>query len=202
MPKNLSDALLAHLQGPVTTVCTCWEISSRQTGTTLYFTDHDQNIVFDGNTYEASVGYVRSAIATNSNLSTDNVELTGMFDSSSITNDDLQSGLWDFADVYLFLVNWADLSMGNMPLRRGNLGDVQGLPSGIFATQLNGLIAVLNHNVGFLYQPTCRSDVGDSLCMVPIKPQQWSATLAVGTDTSQAGNWVRPLAFTTQEHAP
>src|SRR5580658_5724654 len=119
MPKNPSSELLAHLQGPVTTVCTCWQIA-REDGVTFYFTDHDQNIVFESNTYVASVGYTRSAISTNSDLSVDNLEVTGMFDDSSITNEDLLSGLFDFAQVQMFLVNWADLTMGSMPLRIGN----------------------------------------------------------------------------------
>lgn len=200
MPKNLSSALKAHLQGPVTTVCTCWQIT-RQDGTVFYFTDHDQNIVFGGHTYEASIGYQRSAISSSSDLSIDNLEIQGMFDSTTITTEDMNSGLFDFAEVLLFLVNWADLTMGSMALRRGNLGDVQGLPSGIFVTQLNGLVAVLNHNVGDLYQPTCRSDLGDSKCMVPLKPQQWVASTAFGTDNTQLGNYVRPLAFTTEAHS-
>lgn len=200
MPKGWPSELITHMQGPVTTVCTCWEII-RQDGTVFYFTDHDQDLVISGQTYRSSVGYTRSAIATSSDLKTDNVELTGIFDDSTITNDDLQSGLFDFAEVLLFLVNWADVSMGTGALRRGNLGDVQGMPSGIFVTQLNGLIAVLNHNVGFLYQPTCRSDVGDSLCMVPIKPPTWAASTLYGTDTTQLATFVRPAAFTTLAHS-
>lgn len=200
MAKGFSTALKAHMRGEVTTVCTCWQIL-RQDGTAFYFTDHDQDIIFESNTYRASVGYTRSAISANSDMSIDNLEIQGMFDDSTITNEDLQSGLFDFAEVFLFLVNWMDLTMGAGPLRTGNLGDVQGLPSGIFTTQLNGLISILNHNIGDLYQPTCRSDVGDGKCMVPIKPQQWSASLAVGTDTTQAANYVRPLAFTTNAHA-
>lgn len=200
MPKSWPSPLVTHMQGPVTTVCTCWQII-RQDGVSFYFTDHDQDVVVDDNTYLASVGYTRSAISANSDLSTDNLEIQGMFDDSTITNEDLQAGLFDFADVFLFIVNWADVSMGSGALRRGNLGDISGLPSGIFMTQLNGLVAVLNHNVGDIYQPTCRSDVGDSKCMVPIQPQQWSASRGVGTDATQLGNYVRQLAFTTNAEA-
>jgi hypothetical protein len=194
MPKTISDTLLAHMQSEVTTVCTCWQIT-RQDGVAFYFTDHDQDIVFEGNTYRASVGYTRSAVSANSDMSTDNVELRGMFDDDTITNEDLQSGLFDFAEALIFMVNWNDLTMGAMKLRRASLGDVQGTPSGIFITTLNGLVSVLNHNVGDLYQSTCRSDLGDSKCQVPIAPPDWTANTAYGNDSTQLANYARPLTF-------
>ena len=52
----------------------------------------------------------------------------------------IDDGLFDFAEVRIFLVNWADLTQGVMKLRRGYLGDVMGTPSGTFETTLNGLM--------------------------------------------------------------
>ena len=128
MPKTISDALKAHVAGEVTTVCTCWRIVRRD-GMGFYFTDHDQNLFVDGETYVAAVGYMRSAVSSNSDFSIDNLDLMGIFDDAAITVDDLRSGLFDFAEVRIILVNWADLTQGIMKLRRGYLGDVMGTPA-------------------------------------------------------------------------
>lgn len=162
MSKTISSAHLAALQSEVTTECTCWEIH-RQDGQSFYFTDHDGDLIFDSgagtHTYISAVGYTRSALTANSDMSTDNIEFQGIFDDASITNLDLQSGLFDFAEVQVLLVNWADMTMAPVKLRKGNLGDVQGTPSGVFTTQLNGLVSTLSHVVGDLYSATCRVDL-------------------------------------------
>ncbi len=182
MTKTISNALKAHASGEVTTVCTCWRITRRD-GAGFYFTDHDQNLTIDGETYVAAVGYMRSAVSSNSDFSIDNLDLMGIFDDAAITVDDLRSGLFDFAEVRIFLVNWADLSQGIMKLRRGYLGDVMGTQSGTFQTTLNGLMQMLTHNVGDLFTPSCRADLGDGQCKVDLSGFTAAGTVTSVTDT-------------------
>jgi hypothetical protein len=54
--KAVSTALAAHLAGPVTTLATCWRIT-RTDGVVFRFTDHNRDLVVDGEVYEASAGY-------------------------------------------------------------------------------------------------------------------------------------------------
>jgi hypothetical protein len=54
--KAVSASLAAHLTGPVTTLATCWRIT-RTDGVVFRFTDHDRDLVVDGEVYEASAGY-------------------------------------------------------------------------------------------------------------------------------------------------
>jgi len=135
--KTASIALKAHLAGEVTTVCTCWRITRRD-GAVFRFTDHDVDLLVDGETYVAAVGYTRTAIAANADMSVDNMDVNGIFDDASITETDLRSGLFDGAEVRVFLVNWANPAQGTMALRRGRLGDVLVTPSGVFQSQLMG----------------------------------------------------------------
>ena len=126
---------------------------------------------------------MRSAVSSNSDFSIDNLDLMGIFDDAAITVDDLRSGLFDFAEVRIFLVNWADLSQGIMKLRRGYLGDVMGTQSGTFQTTLNGLMQMLTHNVGDLFTPSCRADLGDGQCKVDLSGFTAAGTVTSVTDT-------------------
>lgn len=184
MPKTISVALKAAMASPVTTDCTLWQIT-RTDGTAFYFTDHDQDLVFGGHTYVSAIGFSRSAISSNVDLTVDNVDLQGIFDSASINADDLQSGLWDNAKALISLVNWKDLSQGNTILRGAYLGEVNCSPSGIFTATLTGIAQLLAHSIGELFMPSCRANLGDTRCKIDLVGGGWlkTATVAVVTDT-------------------
>lgn len=173
--KSASDALAAHLAGPVTTLATCWRII-RQDGLSYHFTDHDRDLEIDGATYLASTGYSRTAISNDASLSVDNLDVEGVFDSAAITEADLRAGLLDQAEVHIFLVNWADTSMGILRLRRGWFGEVSLSEQGMFRTELRGMTQRLQQRVGALYSPECRADLGDTRCKVPIESAVWTKT--------------------------
>src|SRR5947207_2810885 len=116
--KTLSTALKNHLATEVTTLANCWQLVRRD-GQSFFFTDHDQDLVISGNTYLSAIGYQQTAIAASSGLAVDNLEVTGILDSETLIADDLRAGMFDFADIFLFTVNWASLGQGIMRLRRG-----------------------------------------------------------------------------------
>ena len=115
--KSLSTAMNSHLEGEVLTLATCWALT-RQDGTELFFTDFDEDLVVGGDTYLAASGYSRSAIANSSSFTVDNLDIIGNLQSDIISEADLFSGLYDYAEVRIFMVNWQDLSMGTIPLRK------------------------------------------------------------------------------------
>src|SRR6185503_1658790 len=88
----------------------------------------------------------------------------------------------DYASIYLFAVNWADLTQGICKLRRGWLGECTRSPGGIFQAELRGLTQALVQEFGQVYQPICRADLGDDQCRMPIKPAAWSAHATVSKD--------------------
>lgn len=170
--KTASAGLKAHLAGEVTTICTCWKIIRRD-NVELHFTDLDDDLVVGGDTYKSAVGYTRTALDANADMQIDNVDVTGIFDDASITEDDLRSGLYDGADVYVFLVNWANVSQGTMALRRGTIGEVVMLPSGVFHSTMYGLAEKLQQTVGEIYTPSCRADLGDAKCGIDLDAGGW-----------------------------
>ena len=181
--KAVSVALKAHLEGETTTLATCW-LATLQNGTVYGFTSHSSDIVFDGRTYAAATGITPSAIASNADLAVDNLDVDGMLDASVITEADIAAGLWDYAAIEIFMVNWADLSMGQIKMRSGRLGEVK-TGRVAYTAELRGLSQNLQQVVGELYSPTCRAALGDARCKVALGAYTQSG--AVASVLSQEG---------------
>lgn len=171
----------AHLDEEVTSLATCWRII-RTDGVEYYFTDHDANISFGGNTYVASSGYQRTAIQNDATLSVDNLEIQGILDSNQISDSDLRVGKFDYAEIRIFAVNWQDLTQNEIKLRRGWIGEVMLTSQGTFAAELRGMTQSLSQQIGQITESECRADLGDTRCTVPINPaiRQNSTAYAVG----------------------
>jgi hypothetical protein len=176
--KTITPALRTHLAQPVTTLATCWHVI-RTDGTSYAFTSFDDDLIVGGITYSSTAGFTRSAVQTGSSGEVDNVDLLGFFHPDAITERDLKNGLFDYATVYLFVVNWANLGQGICKLRRGWIGECTRSPAGIFHAELRGLTQALVQEFGDEFMPICRADLGDSKCKMPIKPKAWQANMAV-----------------------
>jgi uncharacterized phage protein (TIGR02218 family) len=191
--KAATAALAQHLTGEVTTLATCWRVTRRD-GVEFFFTDHDQNIAFDGQVYLARTGYSRTAIANDSSMAVDNLDVDGVFDAETITEHDMRAGKFDYAEVRVFLVNWADPAMGALKMRRGWFGEVILTEQGAFRTELRGMVQALQQRIGEIYSPECRADLGDARCKVDL-----SAFTRTGTVTSTTD---RAVFFATLDGAP
>jgi len=160
--KDISPEMLAHLAEDTTTLAYLWKVV-REDGQVFGFTSHDEQIVYDGVTYEASSGFMPTSIATNNGLAVDDVELEGILDSEAITQEDIMRGLWDRAEVFLYQVNYKDLTMGAIILRRGWLGEITA-GTNRFNVELRGLNQRLQQQIGQNYSPICRASLGDTKC--------------------------------------
>jgi uncharacterized phage protein (TIGR02218 family) len=165
--KQATTQLTAHLAGPVTTLASCWEITRRD-GQIFRFTDHDRDLEIAGALYAARFGHARTAISSDASMAVDNLNVEGIIDAESLREEELRAGLFDHAEVRIFLVNWAAPGMGALRLRRGWLGEVVLTDTGQFRTELRGLTQALQQEIGELYTPECRSDLGDARCKVDL----------------------------------
>lgn len=190
--KSASTALKAHLVSPVTTLARCWKII-RTDGVVFYFTTHDTNLLISGQTYLTSSGFSATAMSANSDMTVGSMDVQGVFDNEAITNADLRAGRFDYADVYVFLVNWADLTQGILQLQRGKLGEVMSSPQGWFKVELRGMTQVLQQRVIELYGPDCRADLGDHRCTIPIDPPVHQSSF-----TYSAGDYIKVATDLTQ----
>lgn len=164
--KQVSSGLAGHIAGEVTTLASCWKLTRRDTAV-LGFTDHDQDIVFDSITYKASTGFTPSAIQNTGSLSVDNLDVEGMLSSGSIVEADILAGLYDFAEIEIFLLNYADVTQGALQLKRGWLGEVA-LQKHQFIAEVRGLTQRLSQTIGELYSASCRATLGDARCKVDL----------------------------------
>lgn len=159
--KSVSVSLMDHFGLGTTTLAMLWKVV-RQDNTIFGFTTHDQDITFyDGLnnvTYAAGSGMTNTANASKSDASPDNLEVTGFLQSDSITEADVRSGLWDNAVISIYVVNYKDLTMGDIKLRSGTTGEIK-MANGIFTAEIRGLTQQLTTVIGQLYGPLCRAEL-------------------------------------------
>jgi uncharacterized phage protein (TIGR02218 family) len=126
--------------------------------------------------------YSPTAVQTSPNLAVDNLDVIGMLDSVVITQADIRAGLWDYATIELFRVNWVDLSQGQLDLRTGRLGEIKmGITA--FIAELRGLMQAYQQTIGRLCMPACGNDVGDDRCGVNLVPFTITGTISGVNDS-------------------
>jgi len=182
--KSISIELSNHLDGEVTTLASCWRVVRRD-GREFYFTDHDQDIVFEGNTYEAESSYDRTAVANGSDMSVDNMDVSGILDSEKISEEEMRNGLFNRADVYIFIVNWMHPEYGPLKVRRGWFGEVTITDTGMFTTEIRGLAQALSHNFIEVYAAECRADFCDFRCKLNIADYEIPTTVRLALSRDQ-----------------
>lgn len=174
--KTISSGLSTHLDGEVTTLASCWRIVRRD-GQEYYFTDHDRDITFEGNVYEAESSYDRTAIQNNAGFAVDNLDVAGILDSEKISAKEVRAGLFNRADVYVFVVNWMNPAQGALKIRRGWFGEVTMLDETQFTTEIRGLAQALSHDFLEVYTNNCRADFCDTRCKLVLADYQIETTV-------------------------
>jgi uncharacterized phage protein (TIGR02218 family) len=165
-----------HLDTATTTLCWCWRVA-RNDGQVLGFTDHDRVISFDGTSYEAETGITASDVHESVGLNVDNVDIQGALTSESLTEADLAAGIYDNAEVQLWLVNWSDTSQ-RLLIRKGSIGEVTRREH-LFISEVRGLAHFLNQEIGRTYQFPCDAQLGDARCTVGISGPTFTGSGAV-----------------------
>ena len=178
--RNISPALESHFAGGLQTLATCWHII-RTDGVELGFTDHDQPFTVDAIDYDSIAGFTPTTVESKSNMSVDNLDVEGQTFPSKITEADLLAGLYDYAEIEIFIVNYNDLSQGKLVVKRGQLGEVT-LSSQMFQAEVRGLTQHLSQTIGEVFSPSCRAILGDSRCKIVL------AGVTVATTVTEATN--------------
>lgn len=175
--KTWAPAFKAHYVQGTTAIATCVRILRRD-GVLFGATSHDQPLVFDGLTYLPTSGYIGSDVENSSELNPDNLEVTGFLKSPAITDEDIHAGVWDYAAVLLFELNYEDPSMGWNVLRAGTLGEVKAGRSK-FTAEFRGLMQAFTKTIIRLTTKDCTADLGDGRCGVNLA--SWTVSGTVGS---------------------
>lgn len=218
--KTTSAGMDTHLALSRTNLVTCFKLK-RLDGVIHAFTEHDQPIPFDlgdgdgSQTYVANTAYNRSAIQTTHDLKVDNLDIEAVFDSAALTVENMRAGIYDFAEIKIFLINWLDpAGDGAIKLRRGTIGQVSARDE-MFVAELRGLIQSYMMQLVDLATPDCRADLGDAghvfgpnqtQCKIQLLPPIWEAAVEALVRPARDGaappvgsptqfNVVRPTTF-------
>lgn len=167
MSRAISANLKNHIASEVATLATCWRIE-RLDGQEFFFTNHDVDLVIDGDTYLAGTGVLPSALSQSRGLAVDNLQAMTFLDSIVIQEEEIMAGKYDRASLDVFVVNWADLTMGKMYLLKDwVLGEVE-VHDSIFNVECRGKAQHYQQQIVELYSPDCRADLGDARCTVDL----------------------------------
>lgn len=177
--KTLNSAMVDALGAEAARLCFCWKVT-RKDALVQGFTDHNRDLTFDGVTFLASDGIETTTISQSLGLSVDNLNLNGAISSTSLNETDLEDGLYDDAEVMLYLVDWSNVST-RMVVARGSVGEVKRFETA-FSTEFRSMAHRLNQKSGRTYQRYCDANLGDARCGKNLASSTF--TLAVGTVTA------------------
>lgn len=186
---TLPSAALVHLRQE-TRRLTVAGVIYKNDGTTVRCSQHDEDLLIVGGDYEgiyySTVGVTASEIKAGSDLSTDNMEISGNLDDgiafTGFNVADIEAGLFNKAPFETFLCQWDDPSSWQKTLRRGYLGEIARTDEGSFTCEWRGILQDLQQNIGRTYSETC--DVkrfGDSRCGFNVNSVTYAATIAAVT---------------------
>lgn len=180
--KLLPENLAAHVAGRITTLASCW-ILVRSDGVKLGFTDHDRPLTVADVLCEPQNGLVPSAMRDGPDLATGGGDVSGALDSPALSETDLEAGLWDNAEVQVYLVNWQGLA-DHVLLRRARIGEVSRAGRD-FRAELRGLAHLLETRKGRVFARICDADLGDSRCKVDLDTAAYQVTGTVVSATRE-----------------
>ena len=179
--RNFPQAFLDHLATGATTLCRCWKLIRRD-GMSFGFTDHDQDIVFNGVTFAASSGLEGAELETKLGLSVGGSEIVGALTTPALTELTVSGGSWDNATVETWYVNWADPTI-RVLLDIGQIGEIR-CEDNNFTAEIRGLAQRFDEERGRIYQTACNADLGDARCGIAIDGALYrSAGTVTATDS-------------------
>lgn len=176
MPKVIPVALLAHKAQQVTTLCRLLKVICKD-GTQFGFANLDIDVTYndllDANSpgsamlYRSAQGFIPARMQNVAGTSVDNSDMAGLVADTAllgITEAQIRSGILDFAEAWVYEVDYEDLTAGQHEIiARGNCGQVSMAGPG-FRAEFRSLTQRLKQPIGEVTSITCRAQFGDTRC--------------------------------------
>lgn len=161
--KKIKKGFFNELRQSSARVCKCWRIQlNDDDDTVIGFTEHDQEITVEGETYSPTNAFSSSAFSQRADMSVDNLNVVALV-SDLITEQALHAGRFDSARVQIFYVIWDQPNLGKMPLMGAKFGEIT-FNNGNFETELRSLSQALQQKTGRTYGLECDTTFGSSRC--------------------------------------
>lgn len=132
-------------------------------GTRLAFTSLDAALVYDDGddilTYSPDNGVTGSRLQSATDFSVDNAEYSGIVRDSGISEADIRAGLFDFARIIAYEVNYEALSHGHRIICKGTAGETT-FDESQFKIEFRSLTQQTKQPISTPYSLTCRARFG------------------------------------------
>lgn len=173
--RAVPSAITAARQSATSTLCKIWRIELAD-GTVHRFTEHDRDLVVDGETFVSTASFDPSSIKASAGLDVGDLEVLGAFDSSYITERDLLAGLFNGASFWVAEVLWDNVAAGKDVLKFGWLGRIKE-SAGAFRAELLDPTAKLQQPILRTFGAGCDAQLGDARCGVDLSAHDQTGTV-------------------------
>ena len=200
MKTTIPPLLLAELRSDETNLAFLWTIEMSN-GKVIRGTEHDQNIPIPpsgsspdpyAGTYYAIANVTAGDITSSTDLSVDNLEVTGAMAQApytqipDITVDEIEAGLLDMAPVTVLICSWKHPEYGAFVVKSGYLGAINRDSDGKYVTEVRGLTQLLAQTIIRTYSDTCNVvKFGDNRCRFNVAAVTITGSVLVGTNRRQ-----------------
>lgn len=147
---------------PLVTILTI----ERKDGVIYRYTSWDSDLIINGETYKSNAGIVPSAVASKSDMSVDNSEVSSYFE--EITEVDILSQKFNNAKVTAEIYNIGDTLAPLISLFGGEIGQIKATDIG-FTFELRSKSHYLNQAISVKTSDICRHKFCDSKCGLNIE---------------------------------
>jgi uncharacterized phage protein (TIGR02218 family) len=199
--RTIPSLLLADLQSDATSLAFIWAITMAD-GRKIRGTEHDQDITIppagspdpNAGTYYAVANITLGDVTSNSDLSVDNLEVSGALSPTAgestgkatvldVSVDDIEAGLLDLAPVSIMICNWRAPSHGYFEVKTGTLGAISHNSDGKYTTEVRGMTQLLAQTIIRTFSASCNVvKFGDIRCGFNVAAH--TITGSVSADTS------------------
>ena len=167
MNRSEYTAFYNRLAQTRTQTAECIRIT-RSDGETFRFTAHDRVLRVtenDGVVYEYNPAdaFQITALETSQGLVVSNFDLRAVISDETITEDDILGGLYNQAEVFMFLSYWTNSVAGYLPMRMSWMGELS-VEGESFRADLRGIAQLLAQTFTNSTSLECRWDFCDSKC--------------------------------------
>jgi hypothetical protein len=163
--RDIPNELSARIESGAAGLCHAW-VLTRADGVVMGFTDHDRDLALDGVVCRAASGWTAGAAESAVGLSAGSAAAAGGLDDESITEAEVEAGLFDGAEVELWRVDWARPEL-RVRLWTARLAKIR-REGGAFVGEMEGPLSKLERVVGRTLGRDCDAVLGDGRCRVDL----------------------------------
>ena len=164
---QLSEKYLKMLKSEVMTMATCFRVQLTN-GRVMAFTTLDKDVYFEDEPYlkYSTASASKTAFAKTNSLTPDNIDVTLLIDHDSITERDMQNGVYDGAEIEVFRFDYTNKPYyysDKEKVSNGVIGDIVKTKNKIDSTFLSNE-EYLKNVVTNVIKPTCPYVLGGKGC--------------------------------------